>query len=179
MKKLLIITLLAFATQFMVQAQEKEKSLSQTEQFSSRSGTLIQKEFIDIGKIRSLDIKVIKIKDLNSGSKLSALRFEYTSPGAYSSDTHIATLDSDEIDGLIKSITNIQTNVFNTINVNYTEYVYRSRAGLEFGAFYSKSDLKWVPFIKLDKYSSKSLYPLKTEDINNLLELIKKAQQTL
>ncbi|MDD4492365.1 MAG: hypothetical protein PHV09_07565 [Bacteroidales bacterium] len=179
MKKILLITMLLFAIQFMAQAQEKEKVLSQADQFSSMSGTLIQKEFIEIGKIRALDVKVLKIKDLNSGTKMSALRFEYTSPGAYSSNTHLATLDTDEIEGLIKTITNIQTNVINTTSPNYTEYIYRSKTGLEFGAFCSKSESNWVPFIKLDKYSNNSLYPLKIEDITKLLELIKKAQEVL
>jgi len=178
MKKLLI-TILIIPFFISVVAQDKEKVLSQADQFSARSGALIQKEFIEIGNAKALDIKIIRIKDLNSGSKISALRFEYTYPSAYSSDTYIATLDSDEIDGLIKSISNIQNNVFNTTCSNYTEYIYRSRGGFEFGAFYSKEEQKWSPFVKLDKYTNKSLYPLKIEDIINFLSLIQKAQSLL
>jgi len=64
---------------------------------------------------------VIKYKDLNNGTSKSALRFEYEYKSSYSSDSKIASLDLDEIDGLIKSMKNLQSTVFPSTRDIYTE----------------------------------------------------------
>jgi hypothetical protein len=53
---------------------QEEKELTQAEQFSSQAGTLIERQFIDIGKVKGVEIKVLKYKDLNAGTSKSALR---------------------------------------------------------------------------------------------------------
>lgn len=177
MKKILFGLILFVFTTLNINGQEK--ILSQADQFSSKSGILIEKEFIDIGRVRTLEVKVLKIKDLNSGSKISSLRFELTTSGAYTNDTHISSLDADEVDGLIKSITNIQNNVITTLPSNYTECIYRSKTGMEFGAFFSKSDVKWTLFVKVDKYSNKSIFIMKNDEITTLLNLVSKSKEFL
>ena len=86
--------------------QTSEKEMSNLEKFSAKSGTLIQKDFTNVGSVKGISIQVAKLKDLNSDVSLSALRFEYEYKGNYSSDTKIAVLDKDEIEGLIESIKN-------------------------------------------------------------------------
>ena len=150
----------------------KEKQLSNAEIFSAKAGTLIEKQFINIGKVKAVDVKILKLKDLNDGSSFSALRLEYEAVSSYSSDTKIASLDKDEIDGLIKSIKNLQTNIFNTTRDVYTELTFKSRTGFECGAFYDVSKAKWEAYIKLEKYDGKSLVFLTIEDITNFLSLV-------
>ena len=150
----------------------KEKQLSNAEIFSAKAGTLIEKQFINIGKVKAVDVKILKLKDLNDGSSFSALRLEYEAVSSYSSDTKIASLDKDEIDGLIKSIKNLQTNIFNTTRDVYTEVTFKSRTGFECGAFYDVSKAKWEAYIKLEKYDGKSLVFLTIEDITNFLSLV-------
>ena len=99
---LTIIAVLFALTSFGQQAATKEKELSQADQFSAQAGTLMEKQFLDIGTVKGIAVKVLKIKDLTSGTTKSALRLEYEYKSSYTNDTKVAILDADEIDGLIK-----------------------------------------------------------------------------
>ena len=55
----------------------KEKQLSNADQFSAKAGTLIENQFIDIGQVKGVQVKVLKLKDLNDGTTKTALRLEY------------------------------------------------------------------------------------------------------
>lgn len=157
-------------------AQTKEKELTEAEQFSSQAGTLIELQFIDIGKVKGVEIKVLKYKDLNSGISKSALRFEYAYKSTYSSDMKITSLDADEIDGLIKSIKNLQTNVFTSTKDVYTEVSFKSRTGFEAGAYYSPDKNKWTTYVQIEKYDRNSLVFLSTDDFVTLLNLVEQAK---
>lgn len=110
--KLLILFVLISCTYSFAQTASKVSELSNAEKFSAKSGTLMQKEFVDVGIIKKAAVKVIKYKDLISSQKISAVRFEYEVAGSYSNDTKIASLDADEIDGLITSIKMMQSKIF-------------------------------------------------------------------
>jgi len=175
MKKLLVvlISIMAFTVSYG-QTDTKEKELSNAEKFSSKSGTLIEKEFVDVGTLKKAEIKVIHYTDLISNESVSALRFEYEVAGSYSSDTKIASLDADEIDGLIKSIKMMQESVFTSTPTYYTEVTYKSRSGFEAGCYWSKGD--WSTYLKLEKYDGKSYVFLKKDDFPELLTLLEKAK---
>lgn len=175
MKKLLVVLMSIMAFTFSYgQTVTKEKELSNAEKFSSKSGTLIEKEFVDVGTLKKAEIKVIHYTDLISSESVSALRFEYEVAGSYSSDTKIASLDADEIDGLIKSIKMMQEKVFTSTPTNYTEVTYKSRGGFEAGCYWSKGD--WSTYLKLEKYDGKSYIFLKKDDFPELLSLLEKAK---
>jgi hypothetical protein len=158
-------------------SQEKvEKQTTQAEQFSATAGTLIEKQFIDIGKVKGITVQVMKFKDLNNGTSQSALRFEYEYKSSYSSDTKVSVLDLDEIDGLIKSITNLNTTVFSSTRNVYTEVTFISRTGFKAGAYYDVDKAKWVTFVKLEKFDSNSQVFLTTEDFATLLTLVEQAK---
>jgi len=131
---------------------------------------------VDIGKVKGVEVKVLIYKDLNSGTSKSALRFEYEYKSSYSTDSKIASLDADEIDGLVKSIKNQQTNVFPTTREIYTEVTYRSRTEFEAGAYYSPDKGKWTTYVQLEKYDRNSLVFLTPEDFVTLLAFIEQAK---
>ena len=178
MKKLLfvIISILTFSVSYG-QTDTKEKELSNAEKFSLKAGTLIQKEFIDVGTINKLKVQVIHYTDLVSNETVSSVRFEYEVASSYSTDPKIASLDADEIDGLIKSIRMMQEKVFAMTPTNYTEVTYRSRGGFEAGCYWSKGD--WATYLKLEKYDGKSYVFLKKDDFLALLALLEKAKTML
>ena len=159
------------------QTDTKEKEISNAEKFSSKAGTLIQKEFIDVGTINKTVVQVIHYSDLISNETVSSVRFEYEVVSSYSTDTKIASLDADEIDGLIKSIRMMQEKVFAMTPTNYTEVTYRSRGGFEAGCYWSKGD--WATYLKLEKYDEKSYVFLKKDDFPALLALLEKAKTML
>lgn len=158
-------------------SQIKDTEESKAEKFSGKSGTLMQKEFLDMGNIKKCEIKVIHYTDLISIEKTSALQFEYEYTSGYSSDTKSAVLDIDEIDGLIKSIKLIQEKIFPKTPGDYTEVSFRSRGGFEAGCFWSKGE--WKTYLKLEKYDGNSYVWLSKEDFPNLLVTLEKAKTFL
>jgi hypothetical protein len=166
----LLMTSLAFSQ------AKVEKQTTQAEQFSATAGTLIEKQFVDIGKVKGISVQVMKLKDLNSGTSKTALRFEYEYKSSYTSDTKIATLDLDEIDGLIKSMNNLKTTVFTSTRDVYTEVTFRSRTGFEAGAYYNVDKAKWVAYIKLEKFDSNSQVFFNTEDFASILTFVEQAK---
>jgi hypothetical protein len=69
-KTILTFTLIiaCFST-FAQQPKVKEQEMSNAEKFSERSGSLIQKEFIDIGEVKKCELKVIRFTDLVNNQK--------------------------------------------------------------------------------------------------------------
>jgi hypothetical protein len=172
------LTLLALLTTSVIAfSQTTPQELSNADKFSAKAGTLIQKEFVEIGMVGKAKIKVIYYTDLISNETVSAVRFEYEVASTYGSDTKIASLDGDEIDGLIKSIKLIQEKVFASTPTNYTEVTYKSRGGFEAGCYWSKND--WVTYLKLEKFDGKSYVFLKKEDFATMLSLLEKAKSML
>jgi len=179
MKKASLTILASLIVLFVYSQQTKIQELSNAEQFSTQSGTLIEKQFIDIGNVKSIDVQVLKLIDLVSGKKMSALRLEYKYKGTYSSDTKVASLDTDELDGLIKSLNTIQTTIIPSTRETYTEVTFTSRTGFKAGAFYSVDSNKWRAFLQLEKYDSDSNVFISTEDLTALLVLIKQANSEM
>lgn len=178
MKKLIysfLITLLCIGLN--AQTPAKEKELSNAEVFSAKAGTLMQKEFVEIGTLKRCKIQVVYFTDLISNTKQSALKFEYEVASTYSTDTKAATLDPDEVDGLMKSIKLMQEKVFPTTPTNYTEVYYRSRGGFEGGCFTSKGT--WSTYLKLEKFDGKSYVFLNIEDLTTLYTYLEQAKSKL
>ncbi|HMU04115.1 MAG TPA: hypothetical protein PJ990_10840 [Saprospiraceae bacterium] len=159
------------------QAENKAVEVSNAEKFSDKTGALMKKEFSDIGEIKRCKIQIAKFTDLITDQKNIAVRFEYNYVSTYSSDSKIALLDVDEIDGLIQSLNLIQEKVLPTSTKNYTEVSYRSRSGFEAGCF-SKKD-SWSIYLKLERYDGDSYVFLNKDDLPKLLDLISVAKSNL
>jgi len=155
--------------------QEKTSTLSKADQFSAQAGKLIEKQFIDVGKIKGVEIDVVKFKDLLSNTSVSSLRFEYTVKATYTTDTKRASLDLDEIDGLVKSIKLLQTEVIPSKRDTYTEVTFSSRTGLQAGAYFDVKKSSWEGYLQIEKHDSKSLVFLTVDDLGELARLIESA----
>ena len=176
MKKIILFTVLAFVLKPCL-GQVKKEEFSNSELFSAKSGTLIEKEFIDVGNVGKTEIQVLKITDMISGESLRSLRITKEIRDNYSTNTKIAHLDSDEIDGLIKSMYVIKESVFGTQAPNYTEITFRSRSGFEAGCFWSKND--WSTYLQIKKYDRKSMVWLKPDEFNQFLEVLELAKSKI
>ena len=155
----------------------KNVMTSNAEKFSEKSGTLIQKEFADLGDVKKCKVQIATFTDLISNQKTSAVRFEYETANSYGSSTKLALLDVDEIDGLIKSFKIIQDKIFPTTPINYSEVSFTSRSGFEAGAYVGKSG--WSAFLKLEKYDSKSFVFIEKEDLPKLISILEQAKSKL
>jgi len=162
-----------FSLQIIAQTPAKEKEISNAEAFSAKAGTLMQKEFVEVGTIKKTKVLVLYYTDLISNTKKSALKFEFDVSG-YSTVTKVAVLDVDEIDGLMKSIKLLQEKVMVIVPTNYTEVYYRSRGGFEGGCFTSKG--VWSCYLKLEKFDGNSYVWLASEDFTTLYKLLEQAK---
>jgi hypothetical protein len=177
-KRIFVIGLLITMTNLSFgQTEIKAKEISNAEKFTDKSGTLIQKEFSDIGDLKKCKIQIARFTDLISNQKASAVRIEYNYISSYSSDTKVALLDADEIDGLVKSLTLIQEKVLPNVATNYTEVSYRSRSGFEAGCFSKKES--WSIYMKLERFDSNSYVFLDKNDLPKLIELLEQSKSKL
>jgi len=157
------------------QSQTVDKEQSNIEKFSAKSGTLIEKQFVDVGRVKAIKVQLLVITDMIANAKISGVRMEYESSGRDSSDTKLAFLDQDEVDGLIQAINILKSKVLNTTKNNYTEIVFRSRSGFEAGAYFA--DGKWKTFVKLERFDKDSYVFLQPEDFDTLADLLQQAKQ--
>jgi hypothetical protein len=174
-KQLLILAVIFISTASLGQeVQKQEKVLSKAEQFSARSGTLIQKEYLKIGEVgilAHLSVEVCYYKDLNTNEKINALIIGRS----LIRDSYSAIFDSDEIDGLIKSIKFMKENVFPTMPSNYTEIIYKNKRDFELACFYDEKKKQWSILGHLD-YRSDSRYILGIKDLDLLLNFLEQAK---
>ncbi len=175
MKKVLLTVLMASSLTAYSQVLEKKLETTKSEKFSQRSGTLLQKDFIDLGKVGDTEVKILKIKDLNNNESISSVRFEKQGYGTYA-DTYINSIDKDEVDGLIISIKNLLGNVLKTTPSTYTEVTYSSRGGFSLGSYFEVEKSKWKSFLQVEKHTNKSMAILSESDLQNLLNLLEEAK---
>lgn len=176
MLKLILGMSLLIASSSVVQSQPQTPTREQSniEKFSAKSGTLIEKQFVDIGTIKGVKVQLLIITDMIASTKVSGLRMEYFASSRYTTDTKVTFLDSDEVDGLIKSINILKSKVLNSSRDNYTEIVFRSRSGFEAGGYFSEA--KWTTFVKLERFDKDSYVFMKPEDFDSLLSLLQQAR---
>jgi len=62
----------------------KEVEVSNAEKFSTSSGALIKKDYLEIGDIKGAKVQVVKFQDLISDKSTSAIKFEYEVKSSYS-----------------------------------------------------------------------------------------------
>lgn len=171
--------LFLFSTSLFSQ-NAKETQQSNTEVFSSKSGTLIEKSFIDVGKQNKITFQVLKIRSLLNGDSLSALRLETeVMESAYSTDTKVAILDRDEIDGLIASIRKVLIDILPSPREHYTEVIFKSRSGFEFGAYFDPTKESWKCYFQLKRFDSKSSVFFGNKDLATMLNVIEAAKTKL
>lgn len=178
MKILSIILFCLTTLTIVVSAQNKpgDEALSNVEKFSTKTGTLIQKQVVTLGKIRTTSFQVMTLTDLLTNTKISGIRLETESISGYVA-AKIAFLDKDEVDALLKSINAIKTKVINTTPTDYTEVVFTSRGGFSFGAFYR--DSKWMIFLKFDRFRSDSSVYFPANELDGIDNLLQQAKQKL
>jgi hypothetical protein len=174
---LLLVCSAAAQTVKSTDPQAAPTPTSKLQQFSSRAGTLIQKDFTPVGDFSGIKVEVLRINDLIGKLSIAGVRLSKTMGTSYSTDEKIAFLDADEVDGLLKSIDLLRTSVFTSSPANYSEVIFTARAGMEAGGYYS--DARWKAFIKLEKYDSRSSVFMQPEDLAKLGDMLVKVKDQL
>jgi hypothetical protein len=160
----------AQATTAQAQVQPQEKDRSNLEKFSSQSGTLLERQFVDLGSIRGVKVRTQTITNLISKISYSGLRFEMDIRRSYGSSSAISVLDGDEAEALLRSLKFIKSNVLTSTRTSYTEVFFNSRGGFEMGCYYSSG--QWTLFMKVSKYERDSMFSLGPDELNTLILMI-------
>lgn len=164
---------IALYLSFLGFGQTLDNQQSNAEKFSAKTGTLIQKEYIEIGELMEVEIQVLKVDDLLSSDSIQSVRLKYTATDKYSKSSKIAVLDSDEVSDLLKALDYLLNEIVGSSVENYTEIIFQSRGGFETGCFYSKGS--WSYYIKLVKSDSKSYVFMEKANLLELKALMEEA----
>lgn len=155
MKKLFILLVLLCSVA-VSNAQEKEtENRSNAVLFEESKGSLIRKDFYNLPKVGGLENNVLILTDIFTGTKIGCLRMEYYDDCANLYDGYI---DFEELDAAIKSLSYIKETILHTTPDVYTEFSFKSKAGVQLGTYFNEKTKKWVVFIWIREYSE---YPAK------------------
>jgi len=166
----LLLTSLAFSQTI------DERRTTRAEQFGATAGVLIEKYFIDIGKVKGIKIQVMKLKDIHNRTSKAALYFFRDDEPLYK--TGYAFLDIDEVDGLIKSMNYIMTTVLTSTRNVDTQITFRSRTGfaLSVSYFTDRTKPEWHILFEVEESNYESWVDFNTEDFASMLKLLVKAK---
>lgn len=179
MKKLFILlVLLCSVAVSNAQEKETEKSQSKAVLFEESIGSLIRKDFYNLPKIRGVETQVLILTDILTGKKIGCLRIEpkqYTSPNT----TCVGTLDFDELDAAIKSLSYIKETILPTTPDVYSEIVFKSIDGVQLGTYFNEKTKKWVGFIYTNSYTSRSAKYCDERELSEMIEIMKTAKSKI
>jgi len=180
MKKIICLasTILLVSSLNLISQTAKENQ-SNAEIFESKPGALIETQFIEVGFVDLIELRVMKIKDINSGTAKSALRFEYQTSNQIISHTKLAVVDEDELEGLMDALNTLIFKAFKSEKKYYTEITFQSRSGFVAGGYYMVDKKKWMSYIQLNKSDSKSTVTLSIDEFENFLNLLKQAKEII
>ena len=141
-----------FNAQENAQEKETEKSQSKAVLFEKSIGSLIRKDFYNLPKVSDVENNVLILTDILTGTKIGCLRME-TKPFSSSNETYVGTLDFEELDAAIKSLSYIKETILPTTPDVYTEIAFKSKDGVQLGTYFNEKTQKWVVFIWLRKWA--------------------------
>lgn len=183
MKKTILLAILAI-TAFMpsfAQEADKPESKSNTVLFEERGNSLIERTFYDIGAIPGLEFQCITIKNVQDGEMVGALRVitHYYNNVLKDTEEFIGTIDSDEMDALIKAL-EYMNEIATTKEATdiITEYEFRSRDDVRFCLFTTRRKT-WELVVKPLPYRSHSSWYIKKSRLTDITELAKKSKAQL
>lgn len=176
---LLFATLLCVTS--FAQEQKKEDSKSKAVEFSARDGSLLKKEFFELGNIKGIDFRILVLTDILKKEKIVCLRLKttYYSSASRSSDEYVGTLDPDEIDACIKSLNYIKEDLMQSAAEVYTECEYKTKDGVKIGAYFDEKKKTWHPYIQTKSYTSRSIEFINAESLDALLAKLDEAKQKI
>lgn len=141
---------------------------------ANNPGSVIQKEYENISRIRNLSILTVHITDITHNKKLSALDLEYAYNGENAA-TFAVLLDPIEVDSLLSFLQNLQKNMVNAgAPKNYTEYSFISKSGMQAGCYWSGKE--WKIYVKINVKENKSDVEFNNDEFTAFISFLKQAR---
>lgn len=153
-----------------VKAVKEVLEKSKIEAFSLKTGSLIKKEFINLGKAKGVEVSKLIITDISTNTSITGVKLEAYVTKTYGGDNKSCFLDADEIEAFLKSGKYL-AKLAPSDSGNYIELQFTSRDGFQAGAFFEKKG-DWRYFLKLERYDSDSYVFLEKTDFQKLYDLL-------
>lgn len=184
MKKLFLFTVLfTIAALSFAQERETEKSASEAVRFEKSVGSLIKKDFYNLVDAENdYKVDVLILTNVLSGAKVGCLRWENRYRADYMSSSYIpyiGTLDFDELDAAIQSLTYIRDTLLPTVPDNYTEVVFESKDGMMLGAYFDNNENKWTIFVRTKSYTQDSTKNFRNQFLPKMIEMLINAKSKI
>ncbi len=184
MKKSSTLFLIAFYSLMMAQVtppvvRSSTFSISNGLTINSRKSVLIEKQILDFGKFKNLNIQKIVSKDLSDNSVENVLGIitEYETYDHISKRT--LTITKNELLKLIQALETLVQKEAEKIKVE-TKYKFTTVNNIEFGAVYNRGAEKWINYIKMPSAMySQNLSEYSREELKELITLLKKVEKQL
>jgi len=144
------------------------------EQFTSRTGTVIQRELTRLGDVAGLRVDLVRASDLLEKSSMTGVRLSRFIPTG-SREENTVFIDADEVGPLMRAIDVMKGTAFASSPDNFTDLVYRTRGGFTLGALYANR--RWTGFIRLDRFDPRTALYLEESDFETLKTLLAKARE--
>jgi len=175
MKQLLLFIIILIIS---INAYSQGKSeMSNADIFLSQNGYLFEKQFIEIGKFKKVEVNDIIVKSINGDDNINSIRLSFDGVSKYSAKkTYYASIDEDEIDDIIIVLDYISKRLNEPFPQKYTELIYKSRSGFSIFAYTKKRMENWQIGLQLDQYEEYSLIYFLEPEIKEFKEIILKAQ---
>lgn len=184
MKKTIISSLfiITFSSSY-AQPPRQRSTLGGLEQnyqnFSSRKETVIEKEIIKLGKFKDLNFQKIVLKDLSDNSTLNVFAIMALSETFDNISKKTITFEKEELTKLIDALQKIQQNSSKKPD-NETKYKYLTKNNIEVGSNYNPVSKTWEHYLKFaPQFYSQDLIQFSSDELNELIKMLKTAEQKL
>ncbi|HEY9124088.1 MAG TPA: hypothetical protein VIO15_07095, partial [Bacteroidales bacterium] len=178
--QILLVVFLGFTNVIKSQSKENAAYSTNIEIFINKPGVAIEKEFIELGNLDEIDVRLLKAKDLKSGGVCFALQFEYQSVKPIMPFSMVTFIDRDELEALTDALKLFQSIITQIDKSNNNkELKFMSRSGAVVGCFFKRERCKWMTYFQLKYNESKSTVVIENDGFDFFMSLISLAKDKI
>ena len=147
--------------------------------FSSRKQTLLEKQIIKLGDFKGLTLEKIILKDTSDNSSLSVLGLMSFSETFDQISKKTTILEKEDLSKLLQTLVKLEQNATSKAE-NETKFKYLTSNNVEVGSVYDQVLKVWNHYLKIPQsmYNQNPI-SFNTKELKDLIQLLKKAEQTL
>ncbi len=147
--------------------------------FSSRKQTLLEKQIIKLGDFKGLILEKIILKDTSDNSSLSVLGLMSFSETFDQISKKTTILEKEDLSKLLQTLVKLEQNATSKAE-NETKFKYLTSNNVEVGSVYDQVLKVWNHYLKIPQsmYNQNAI-SFNTKELKDLIQLLKKAEQTL
>lgn len=147
--------------------------------FSSRKQTLLEKQVIRLGDFKGLTLEKIILKDTSDNSSLSVLGLMSFSETFDQISKKTTILEKEDLSKLLQTLVKLEQNATSKAE-NETKFKYLTSNNVEVGSVYDQVLKVWNHYLKIPQSMfNQNPISFNTKELKDLIQLLKKAEQTL